>query len=118
MVSGRPCRQPPPMASLNRAMRHRLDVNNLRHAEWLREGGSTERSIATNCPGRLQVQSQGTVVEVIVRYVVVGGPQQLGEGFLIAKYYFSHQYQYQWIHVRPAPGTAQFWVASPNEFIL
>ncbi len=99
-------------------MRHRLNMDNLRGEEWARRGGYTERRIATNCPGWLQTRSQGPVVEVIVRYVVVEAPEQLGEGFLIAKYYFSHQYQYQWIHVRPARRTALTWVASPNEFVV
>ncbi len=101
--NGRPTHRAVPWAGLNRARRHRLDVNDPR--PWweltIRLAARTHRSI---------------LHEVDVTYICLAVPQVRGDPFRFAKYYYSNDYECQWLHVSCSPYEGSTWSPSPTEF--
>ncbi len=54
--------------------------------------------------------------EVDVTYCCSAVPQGPGDRFRFAKYYYSNNYQYQWLHVAYSPYQTFTWSPSPTEF--
>ncbi len=54
--------------------------------------------------------------EVEVIYRCVAAPEQQGQSYRFAKYYFSNDQQIQWLHVRTSPDLFFIWSPSPTEF--
>ncbi len=75
----------PPTFGLNRARRHRLDVDNPRCRQWLFPGGEL------NLRFTARTHEQGELQQVEVIYRCVSVPQQQGHSFRFAKYYFFQQ---------------------------
>ncbi len=93
---GIPWPVPPPMAVLNRARRHRLYPEALAGHKWLCPGGYKWYDFHVYCPDTLRMQ------HVNVLYVCTYTPVRQGDGFAMQKFYFSADYQWEWLHVRAA----------------
>ncbi len=100
----------PPTFGLNRARRHRLDVDNPRHRQWLFPGGEL------NLRFTARTHEGGELQQVEVTYRCVSVPQQQGHSFRFAKYYFSNSHRYQWLNVRCCHHFPENWAPSNTTF--
>ncbi len=102
----------PPRLALELAKNHFLDVDAelACRPDWLFPGGIRKMRFTVNNP----VSDDPEEVEVIYRCVAT--PEQQGQSYRFAKYYFSNDQQIQWLHVRTSPDIFFIWSPSPTEF--
>ena len=114
-TTGLPVEAEAPVLALQRARRHRVDVD--RYGRRLTPGQTWRQrfTCAAGPPDAGTGGPGGPAQSVHVLYEVEHTPQGQGDGFTFLKWYFSEDWSLQWLHLRPGvqPHT---WTPSPVSF--